>query len=106
MTIGPEATMREVRLVALRLDPLHVVLWSGAGYGLPANQDHRRVVDEADRLKRRRGIVAQVGEKAGRRKQPDVVDQNRGAVRRRSRNPVVGQRAAASDDILDNDGLA
>jgi hypothetical protein len=106
MTICPEAAMREVRLVALCLDPVHIILRSRTGDRLAADQDHRRVIDEADRLKRRFGIVAQVDEQARRREQRDVVDQDCRAVRRRSGNTIVGQRAAAADHVLDDDGLA
>ena len=97
--------MREVRLVALRLDPGDMVLRSLAGDRLAADQDHRRVVDEADRLERGFGIIPQVGEQAGRREQRDVVDQHCRTVRRRSGNTIIGQRAAAADHVLDDDGL-
>ena len=98
--------MREVRLVALRLDPGDMILRSLAGNRLAADQDHRRVVDEADRLERRFRIVPQVGEQAGRCEQRDVIDQDCGAVGRRSGNAIIGQRAAAADHVLDDDGLA
>ena len=106
MTVGPETAMREVRLVTLRLDPVHKILRCRAGDRLAANQDHRRVVDEADRLERRFGIVSQVDEQAGRREQRDVVDQHCRTVRRRPGNAIIGQRAAASYHVLDDDGLA
>ena len=50
-------------------------------------------------------VVAQVGEQARRRQQRDVIDQDRGAVGRRARDAIVGDRAAAADHVLDNDGL-
>ena len=106
MTVGPDAAMREVRLVALRLDPGDKILRSRAGDRLAADQHHRRVVDEADRLECGFRIVAQVGEQAGRREQRDVIDQDGGAVGRRSGNTIIGQRAAAADHVLDDDGLA
>ena len=98
--------MREVRLGALRLDPADVVLRVRARNRLAADQQHRRVVDEADRLEGRLRVVAQVVEQARRRQQRDVVDQNRGAVGRRTRDAVVGDRAAAADHVLDEDGPA
>ena len=106
MAVGSDTAMREVGLVALRLDPGHVILRSRAGDRLAADQHHRRVVDEADRLERGFGIVAQIVEQAGRRQQRDVIDQDRGTVRCRSGNAIIGQRAAAADHVLDDDGLA
>ena len=98
--------MREVRLVALRLDPGDEILRPRAGNRLAADQNHRRVVDEADRLECGFRIVPQVGEQAGRREQRDVIDQDGGPVGRRSGNTIIGQRAAASDHVLDDEGLA
>src|SRR5215510_5630574 len=103
MAVCPETAMSEVRLVALRLDPVHIILRSLAGDRLAADQDHRRIVDAADRLERRLCIVAQVDKKAGCRKQSDVIDQNRGAVGSGPGDAIVGQRAAASYDVLDDD---
>jgi len=72
VAVRPDTTVREVRLVALRLDPGHKILRSLAGNRLTADQDIGAFVDEADRLKCGFRIVPQVGEQAGRREQRDV----------------------------------
>ena len=106
VAVGPDAAMREVRFRALLLDPRDVVLRAGAGNRLAADQQHRRVVDEADRLEGRLRVVAQIGEQARRRQQRDVIDQDGGAVGRRTGHAIVGNRAAAANLVLDDDGPA
>ena len=88
------------------LDPADEILRSAARNRLAADQHHRGVVDQADRLEGGVRVVTQVGEQARRREQRDVIDQHRGAVGCRSGNAIVGERAAAADHVLDDDGLA
>ena len=103
VAVGADAAMREVRLGALLLDPRDLLLRARARNRLAADQQHRRIVDEADRLEGRLGVVAQVAEQARRGEQRDVIDQHRRAVGRRARDAIVRDGAAAADLVLDDD---
>ena len=105
MAVSADAAMREVRLGALLANPAENVLRRRAGDRLAADQRHRRVVDEADRLERGHGVVAQIAEQARRRQQRHVIDQDGRAVGRRARDALVRDRAAGAGDILDDDAL-
>ena len=73
VAVGADAAVREVRLRALLLDPGDLLLRARAGDRLAADQQHRRIVDEADRLEGGLGVVAQVVEQARRRQQRDMI---------------------------------
>ena len=76
------------------------------GNRLAADQQHRRVVDEADRLEGGLRVVAQVVEQARRRQQRDMIHEHGRAVGRRARDAIVGDRAPAADLVLDHDRAA
>ena len=106
MAVGADAAMREVRAGALRLDPGDEIRRLLSGDRLAPDQQHRRIVDEADRLKILLGVVAQIGEQAGRSQQRDMVDQDGGAVRVGARHALIRARAAGAYHVFDHDGLA
>src|SRR3954468_25067808 len=60
VAVTANAAMREVRLRALLSNPVHQILRVSAGNGLSADQQHRRIVDETDRLEGRLRIIPQI----------------------------------------------
>src|SRR3954469_18382655 len=101
MAVAADAAVREVGFRALLFDPGDVILRATARNGLAADQQHWRIVDEADRLERRLRVIAQVVEQTRCCQQRNMIDEDRRAVRRRTRDAIVRNRATAPDLILD-----
>src|SRR4051812_35297131 len=103
MAVAADAAVRKVGFRALLLDPGDVILRATSGNGLAADQKHRRIVDEADRLESGLRIVAQVVEQTRCCQQRDVIDEDCRSVWCGASDSVVRDRAAAPDLILDDD---